>query len=187
MREKCWVPLMPLVVIVAAAAEKPTGVLVTYQGLCNASAAVAIDGSRFLVADDEDKPTTFLRVYREGHADGPLSVLPLPNDSLDLDPTKDLEVDIEGAARVGERVYWIGSHSANKEGKPRPNRRRLFATKVETKGSEVTVKVVGQPDKNLIKDLDQDPDYTAFGLKEAGLKAPEGQRRTEHRGPGRDP
>ena len=172
MRDKCCALLMPLVLIVAAAAEKPTEVLVTYQGLCNASAAVAIDGSRFLVADDEDKPRTFLRVYREGHTEGPLSVLPLENDKLDLDPSKDLEVDIEGAARIGERVYWIGSHSANKEGKPRPNRRRLFATKVETIGSDVAVKVVGQPYKSLIEDLDQAPDYASFGLEEAGRKAP---------------
>ena len=93
----------------------------------------------------------------------------------------------KGQPGVGDRVYWIGSHSANKEGKPRPNRRRLFATMVETKGSEVTVKVVGQPYKNLINDLDQDPDYAAFGLKEAGRRAPKESRRAEHRGPGRDP
>ena len=173
MREKCWVALIPLVLMVtAAAADPPASALVTYQGLCNASAAVAIDGGRFLVADDEDKPKTFLRVYRVGHAEGPLSALLLPNDKLDLDPSKDLEVDIEGAARIGERVYWIGSHSTNKGGKPRPNRRRLFATKVKTNGSEVQVKVVGQPYKNLIEDLDRDRDYAAFSLKEAGRRAP---------------
>ena len=70
MREKCWVALIPLVLMVtAAAADPPASALVAYQGLCNASAAVAIDGGRFLVADDEDKPKTFLRVYRVGHSE----------------------------------------------------------------------------------------------------------------------
>jgi hypothetical protein len=115
------------------------GGVVEYQSICNASAAVGLTGGRFLVAADEDNPTTFLRVYREGHPEGPVASLPLPNDALDPDPDEDLEVDIEGAARVGDRVYWISSHSANKDGKPRPNRRRLFATRVDEDGAEVRV------------------------------------------------
>ena len=173
MREKCWVALMSfMLVVTAAAADPPAGATVEYQGLCNASAAVALDGGRFLVADDEDKPTTFLRVYRVGHPEGPLSALPLPNDALELDPREDLEVDIEGAARIGERIYWIGSHSASKNAEPRRNRRRLFATKVLTKGSEVRVEVVGRPYKHLIRDLDENANYAEFGLKEAGQRAP---------------
>ena len=146
--------------------------MVTYQGMCNASAAVALDGDRFLVADDEDKPMTFLRLYRSGQPDGPISVLPLPNNALELDLSKDLEVDIEGATRIGDRVYWIGSHSTNKDGKPRPNRRRLFATKVTTAGADVRVEVVNHTYKNLIDDLDADHRYSGFGLKEAGRRAP---------------
>ena len=171
MREKCWVALMALgLVVTAAAADPPAGAVIEYQGLCNASAAVALDGGRFLVADDEDKPKTFLRVYRSGRPEGPLSALPLPNDALELDPSKDLEVDIEGAARIGDRIYWIGSHSANNEGRPRPNRCRLFATRVITEGSEVRVEVVDRP----YKDLDKDDGYAEFGLKKAGKLAPEG-------------
>lgn len=173
MREKCWVALIPFGLLVSATfASPPAGVVIEYPGLCNASAAVALDGGRFLVADDEDKPTTLLRVYRVGHPEGPLSLLPLPNDAMELDPSQDLEVDIEGAARIGDRIYWIGSHSANKNGKPRPNRRRLFATRVKPKDSQVQVEVVGQPYKRLIEDLDGDPDYSKFGLKEAGQRAP---------------
>ena len=173
MRDKCSEVLMALgLVVTAVAAGPPAGAVISYKGLCNASAAVAIDGDRFLVADDEDKPTTFLRLYRSGQPDGPLSDLLLPNDALELDPSEDLEVDIEGAARIGDRVYWIGSHSANKEGKARPNRRRLFATKVTTAGAEVRVEVVNHPYKHLIRDLDEDNRYSGFGLKEAGHLAP---------------
>ncbi|HET6410215.1 MAG TPA: hypothetical protein VFG14_20160, partial [Chthoniobacteraceae bacterium] len=43
--------------LVAQAAENVT----TYIGCCDASAAVAVDGEHFVVADDEDN---VLRVYR---------------------------------------------------------------------------------------------------------------------------
>ncbi len=43
-------------VFTASAADSPSGSLVEYQGLCNASAAVALGGGHFIVADDEDKP-----------------------------------------------------------------------------------------------------------------------------------
>jgi Protein of unknown function (DUF3616) len=173
MRNKCSEVLMALgLVVTAVAAGPPAGAVISYKGLCNASAAVAIDGDRFLVADDEDKPTTFLRVYRSGQPDGPLFALPLPNDALELDLSEDLEVDIEGAARIGDRVYWIGSHSTNKNGKERPNRHRLFATKVTTEGAEVRVEVVNHTYKSLIDDLDHDHRYSGFGLKEAGRRPP---------------
>ena len=111
-------------------------------------------------------------MYRSGRPEGPLSAVPLQNDALELDPSKDLEVDIEGAARIGDRIYWIGSHSASKKGEPRPNRRRLFATRVVTEGSEVRVEVVDRPYKDLIRDLDEADGYAGLGLKAAGKLAP---------------
>ncbi len=158
-------------VLMLAAADTPPPT-VEYRGLCNASASVAIDGGLFLVADDEDAPTTSLRVYREGDPVGPVDVLDLSNDDLELDPSESLEVDLEGSARIGDRVYWIGSHSASKNAKSRPNRRRLFATKVTADDGHVRVRVVGEPYKDLIKDLDDDSDYHQFDLKAAAKRAP---------------
>ncbi|MGI9384738.1 MAG: DUF3616 domain-containing protein, partial [Methyloligellaceae bacterium] len=43
------------------------------------------------------------------------------------------EMDLEGAAIAGERIWWVGSHSLNKSGKEQPNRRALFATNVPKK------------------------------------------------------
>ena len=41
------------------------------------------------------------------------------------------EVDIEASTRIGNRIYWVGSHSNKKgSGKFQPNRHRLFATDV---------------------------------------------------------
>src|SRR4051794_19208621 len=151
--------------------------VVEYRGICNASAAVSLEGGRFLVADDEDNPTTFLRVYRNGQPGGPLAAIPLSSTALQLDTSRDLEMDLEAAAQVGDRIYWIGSHSASKNAKPRPNRRRLFATSVTLHGDDVQVDVIGQPYKSLIEDLDADPEYAGFRLGEAGKlasKAPGG-------------
>ena len=60
------------------------------------------------MADDEDNPTTFLRVYRNGQPGGPLAAIPLSGTALQLDTTQDLEMDVEAAAQVGDRISWIG-------------------------------------------------------------------------------
>jgi len=46
--------------------------------------------------------------------------------------TKKREMDLEGAAQIGEQVFWIGSHGLNKSGKYRPNRMIFLATNVPT-------------------------------------------------------
>jgi hypothetical protein len=172
MRGKTWSMIVALVSLpFSAAPAPPTGAVVEYRGLCNASAAVAIGEGRFLVADDEDKPTTFLRVHRQGQPDPLRAPIALSNSALALDPSEDLEIDLEGSARIGDRIYWIGSHSASKNGKARPNRRRLFATRVTTAGDDVSVEVVGQPYRHLIRDLDEG-EYAKFQLKDAAKLPP---------------
>jgi hypothetical protein len=100
---------------------------VTYTGLCDASAAVLLDGDRFVVANDEDN---LLRTYSLARPGAPLAAI-----DVGAFLGADKEADIEGAARSGKRIYWIASHGANKNGKPRPDRHRLFATDVrETSG-----------------------------------------------------
>ncbi len=62
------------------------------------------------------------------------------------------EVDIEGATRVGNRIYWLASHSNAASGNLRPNRYRLFATDLSGSGSSATLGYVGRYD-NLRTDL----------------------------------
>jgi len=157
--------------VLGSASIAPPGVT-EYTKMCNASAAVAIGDGLFVVADDEDKGPTPLRLYRVGQGGEPLSERPIPDDILDLDPGEDPEVDIEGAAQVGDRSYWIGSHSASKKSKPRPNRRRLFATRLRVDGQQLTIERVGKPYKNLIDDLAANGQYGSFHLKEAAMKEP---------------
>ena len=99
-----------------------------YTGTSDASTAVNVGGGYTLVADDENQT---LRVYsrtQSGLAESSTVVtgdLNLP----DIDGGVPREVDIEGAARNGNMIYWTGSHSNKKDnGAARPNRQRIFAT-----------------------------------------------------------
>jgi hypothetical protein len=118
-----------------------------YRGTSDASAAVTFGRDLFIMADDENN---VLRAYRIG--------VPSPiysyNMSVFLKTEADHpEADIEGAAKIGRRVYWITSHGRNKNGKLRPNRYRFFATDIDIEGERIEITPVGQPCLNLLSTL----------------------------------
>lgn len=95
-----------------------------FQNCCDASAGVALDAKWMVVANDEENT---LRIYSIQNGGAPVWS---QNWNAFTDPDPDhLEMDIEGAARVGEYVFWITSHARNKSGKIRESRYRFFATK----------------------------------------------------------
>jgi hypothetical protein len=142
-----------------------TGPVRRHDGIRDASAAVGYKRgtSLFLVASDEDRERTFLRLYDATQDGGPVREFEVPPDFLAVDEDHP-EVDLEGAACVGSRIYWIGSHSRNKEGEYRSSRHRLFATHLN-KGVPVPV---GRPYKTLVQDLGLDIDQRR-PPKEGGL------------------
>src|SRR5262245_40151403 len=83
-----------------------------YRGACDASAAAAIGTNWVVVATDEENR---LRVYERDQGGLPIQEIDLTQ-HLNLDRHSP-ETDIEGAARLGDRIYWITSHSRNHEGK----------------------------------------------------------------------
>lgn len=140
-----------------------------FRGMCDASAAVSLDLDHVLVANDEDN---FLRVYSIREPGAAVQ-------TIALDPMLRLErgareTDLEGAARLGERVYWISSHGRNKNGKSRPNRHQFFATTVERRKGDAawSVSLSGKPYHNLLRDLLSAPQMAEFGLEEASRRAP---------------
>lgn len=139
----------------------------TYFGLCDASAAVALDADYFAVADDEDN---VIRVYHR-------HVGTLPARSLDLsrflrvDPQSP-EADFEGAARLGDLVYWITSHGRNVNGKECLSRQRLFATTGSVSNGLINLQPVGQPYTRLLQDLFSDPRLQRFNLAAAAKLPP---------------
>ncbi|AMV24428.1 hypothetical protein VT84_08525 [Gemmata sp. SH-PL17] len=141
-----------------------------YTGMCDASASAVLDDDHFVVADDEDN---ILRVYRLDAPGGAVAEFDwsahLGIGATDAHP----EADIEAAARVGDRVYWITSHGTNKDGKPRPNRRRFFATDVAVASGRIKLAPVGTPFRGLIEALASDPQLAEFEFAERARKAPE--------------
>jgi hypothetical protein len=139
----------------------------TYAGMCGASAAASVDADFFIAADDEANE---LRVYDRDQGGAALQVIDLSQE-LELD-RRAPETDIEGAARLGDKVFWITSHSRNASGREHANRYRFFATTIRRKGETVEVATAGQPYKRLLEDLLAAPELRSFNLKAASRLAP---------------
>jgi len=140
---------------------------ILYSGMCDASAAVALTDKLFAVASDED---SVIRVYDRDQAGAPVQCINL-SAFLDLDARKP-ESDLEGAARVGDRAYWITSHGRNKSGKERPSRDRFFAVQIVTSAQRVELKMLGKPYEQLLDDLMRDPKLKPFNLAAASKLEP---------------
>lgn len=156
---------LALALFAAAAPGAPASAVVTYRGPCDASAAVALDRDHFVVAGDEDNT---LRIYRLGQ---PLPVGKVPLAAF-ID-SGDKESDLEAAAAVGKRVYWIASHGRNSKGKPRPSRQRFFATDIDTRAQPPGLTPAGTPYRGLLDDLASAPTLAGLRLGDAAQLAPE--------------
>ena len=169
------IPYMRFCIFILALAALPTCASDKYQvtrpavftGMCDASAAVAVSSNLFIVANDEDN---VLRLY-DANRPGPALQEYDFNDFLEVHG-KSLEADLEGAARMGDRAFWIGSHGRNWLGKDRANRCRLFATDIRGQGTQTQLSPVGRPYTTLLDDLAVDPRFLRFHLVEAAREAP---------------
>ena len=152
------------------AAEEPAAVPakpLVFTQTADASACEWLGNNLIVVGSDEDN---ILRVYRLPQCGAPVA-------EWDASPLmalnrKSPEMDIEGSSKIGDTLYWITSHAPNKEGKPRPNRKRLFAARVAVTNGIPAFQLVGRPVTTLVADLDRDPRYAAFGLAAASLRPP---------------
>jgi hypothetical protein len=124
---------------------------IEYAGICEASAGAFIDDTHFVVASDE---TNKLQIYQRGKSEpiGP---------GIDMkDFTSFDKSDLEGAARLGDRVYWISSHSFTKKGKDSSKRKVFFATKILSVGGKPTLTGTGRAAVSL-----RDPLAKAAGVE----------------------
>jgi len=152
--------------LVVARVAKAAPEWIFHSGMSSASAAVAVGTNQFLAGSDEDNR---LRLYTVA-AGGPVI-------ELDVSPWLRLvsrhgEVDLEGAATVGDRTYWLGSHSRAKDGRERPDRARLFATQLATNENRPQLRFVGHPYTGLIEALAAAPLLARFHLAEAVRRVP---------------
>lgn len=143
----------------------------SYKGMCDASAAFALDADHFIVGNDERNK---LRIYKRGQP-GPLE--PGIELSTFLGTKIDKESDIEGSAAIGNRIYWITSHGRNKNAEFQERRHRFFATDIQP-GQPPSVSIVGsKPYTKLLSDMlaaDQIKPYKLSDAEKLAPKAPGG-------------
>jgi hypothetical protein len=125
----------------------------------DASAAVALDDHRFMMADDE---FNILQVYDwNAPASDPIAQTDI---STEIGAeTEHPEADIEGATWYNGRIFWITSHGRSREGDYWPSRYRFFATAVAPDGTAVVEGVYA----NLIDDLIQYDRVHNIGIEAA--------------------
>jgi hypothetical protein len=144
--------------------------VVNFLHACDASAAVLIDGTPFFAAASDEG--SVLRVYDLNHPGPPVATTDVTA-FLEPDDPEETEADIEGAAQIGERIYWIGSHGRSRKGKERKIRQRLFATTMSKRDGVVRLQPAGTPCKSLLAALTSAPDLARFNLAAAAQKKPE--------------
>ncbi|HYE30876.1 MAG TPA: DUF3616 domain-containing protein [Methylomirabilota bacterium] len=139
----------------------------THTGICDASAGAVIGTNLFVVGNDEEN---LLNIYRIGHDGPPVGALPVG--PFLLGGKKKAEIDLEGAVRVGNRIYWISSHGRNKDAKEQPSRQRFFATDIDETTTPPTLRFVGKPYSTLLRDITIHPELRQFQIAAATRKAP---------------
>ncbi|MDB6175673.1 MAG: hypothetical protein JWL59_4984 [Chthoniobacteraceae bacterium] len=142
--------------------------IITFFGMCNASAITAVDSDRFIVADDEDN---VLRIYRRTGGK-PLAEQDVSEFIGNKGKKKTKEADLEASARIGTRTFWISSHGRNSTGKEMPDRQRLFATDIRLSGDSVAIEPTGKPYTGLLHDLINEKRFAHYKFAEAAKIAP---------------
>ncbi len=97
-----------------------------------------------LVADDEFNT---IGLYKADTSSLPVKqwdYTAVKDQDLFVGGNKTKERDVEASARVGDRIYWVGSNGNGKAGKAAPERNTLYATDVSGRGASTTLKYVGQ-------------------------------------------
>lgn len=183
-----------------AVASACAGPVTSYKDLCDASAAIALGSEVFVVGDNDhnvlkiyrrDQPAATacidLRDYlarrqasgkpaetRSGRGGGAATPACDPREDFGASGAKAKEADIEGAARIANRIYWIASHGRNSKGKFREERQRFFATDVRETPSGTTLTVAPTPPyTQLVAALVADPRFALLAEAYAQEKGPE--------------
>lgn len=151
----------------AGAAEASSPEVRLHSGMCDASAGAFLSENLFVAANDEDN---ILRVYRGDRQGRPVSELEL-SAFLHADQEHP-ETDIEGAAWLGDRLYWITSHGNNKDGKFRESRHRFFATYVFQSSQGPQLAPVLRTYDHLLRDLVKERSMQPLGLAAGSKLAP---------------
>src|SRR5262245_58538194 len=158
-------------VAVSAAEFSLNATQVLFEGAVDGSAGADVGGGFFVGATDENNK---LRLYdvKGGHSRKTLDVRVDAAVKSALGLKKVKECDLEGAAKIGDLIFWIGSHGRDEHAKEKKERQVLFATKVTGVGKDAKLEIAGKVYTQLIDDLLNDSALAPFDLAEAATLAP---------------
>jgi hypothetical protein len=154
-----------------SAAEFSLSAPVLFEGAVDGSAGADVGDGFFVGASDEDNE---LRLYDVKGGSSPktldVGVEAAVKSALGLEKIK--ECDLEGAAKIGDLIFWIGSHGRNKNAEEKKERQVLFATKLSGSGKDAKLEIVGKVYTKLLDDLLKDSALAPFDLGKAATVAP---------------
>jgi RHS repeat-associated protein len=115
-----------------------------YMGFGDSSAGVPLDDTYMLVADDETHPIRLVSRTKSGPALKQFDF----SDQIGLtnryaESGELYESDFEGATRAGDVAYWLSSQGNGGDGRVRPNRMPLVATRILGTGTNTSLTLVG--------------------------------------------
>ncbi|HMC28470.1 MAG TPA: hypothetical protein VKM56_11820 [Verrucomicrobiae bacterium] len=135
---------LPSFLYAASAMGRPGGSF--HIGASDGSTAIPIDSHWMLIGDDENE---VLRLYdrtQSGYPVREFDITPFLGLTDYYDNGTPREIDIEASTRVGNRLFWIGSHSHSSTGETRTNRSRIFAVDMTGTGTNINLTYVGRYD-----------------------------------------
>src|SRR5215469_3394733 len=154
-----------------SAAQFSLSAPILFEGAVDGSAGADVGGGFFVGATDEDNE---LRLYdvKGGPPPKTLDVRVEAAVKSALGVERLRECDLEGAAKIGDLIFWIGSHGRNTHAKEKKERQVLFATKLTGVGKDAKLEIAGKVYTQLIDDLLKDSVLAPFDLAKAATLAP---------------
>lgn len=131
-----------------------------HTGASDLSTAIALDANWMLAANDEDQ---VIRLYDRNNSGLPIKTF---DANVNLGLAK--EADFEATIRLGNRIYWIGSHGNDREGNSEPTRNMSCAYDVAGTGAATTLTFVNKF-TNLRSNLIAWDNANGHGLGSAAL------------------
>ena len=163
------ITLSPCVAV--SAAEFSLSAQLLFEGAVDASAAADVGEGCFVGATDDKNQ---LRVYdvKGGPALKTLDVRIEAAVTRALGVEKVKQCDLKGAAKIGDLIFWIGSHGRNREAEEKRERQIFFATKLSGTGKDAKLEIAGKIYTKLLDDLVNDRALAPFDLGKAVTLAP---------------
>ena len=154
-----------------AANEFSLSTPVLFEGAVDGSAAADVGDGFFVDATDEDNEFRLYDVTgRVAFKKLDVGVEAAVKSALGVENIE--ECDLEGAAKIGDLIFWIGSHGRNKNAEEKKERQVLFATKLTGSGKDAKLEIAGKVYTKLLDDLVNDPALAQFDLGKAATLAP---------------